>query len=68
MDRRCEHQRRGYAREAASAMLAWLHAVGVAHVVDIHERNEPSNGLAGALGLVATDEPAAHEGDARWRA
>ena len=63
------HQRCGYAREAAVAMLAWLRAVGVVDVIgDIHERNEPSIGLARALGLVATDEPAEHDGEVRWRA
>jgi RimJ/RimL family protein N-acetyltransferase len=65
----CEHQRRGYAREAAEAMLTWLRAVGVRHVVgDIHERNEPSNRLARAVGLAPTDDPTEHEGDVRWRA
>jgi len=50
-------------------MLAWLRALGVAHVVgDIHERNEPSTRLARALGLAATDEPTEHDGDVRWRA
>ncbi len=63
-----EHQRRGYAREAAEAMLAWLRAVGVAHVIgDIHERNAPSNELARAMGLAPTNEPAEHDGDVRWR-
>ena len=63
----CEHQRRGYAREAAGAMLAWLRAVGVAHVCgDIHERNEPSIHLARALELVATDDATEHDGDVRW--
>jgi len=64
----CEHQRRGYAREAVEAMLMWLRAAGVGQVVgDIHERNEPSQRLARAMGLAPTDEPAEHAGDVRWR-
>ena len=64
-----EHQGRGYAREAAEAMIAWLRAEGVRDLVgDIHARNEPSMRLARALGLAPTDEVAEHEGDVRWRA
>lgn len=65
----CEHQGRGYAREAAGTMLAWLRMQGVRHVYgNIHARNEPSMRLARALGLAATDEATERDGDVRWRA
>ncbi len=64
-----EYQGRGYAREAAAAMIAWLRAQGVRSLVgDIHERNTPSMRLAWALGLTPTSERAEHPGDVRWRA
>jgi RimJ/RimL family protein N-acetyltransferase len=63
-----EDQGRGYAREAAAAMIAWLREQGVRSFIgDIHERNEPSMRLARALGFVPTGEPVEHDGDVRWR-
>jgi len=60
-----EHQRRGYAREAAAAMAAWLrqHETGViaAHV---HPEHEASIAVARALGLTPTDVIVDHE--VRW--
>jgi RimJ/RimL family protein N-acetyltransferase len=48
---------RGYAREAAGAMLAWLQDVGVGRTVAyIHPGHEASMGVARALGLSPTAE------------
>jgi RimJ/RimL family protein N-acetyltransferase len=60
------HQRRGYGREAAMAMAAWLREQG-AHdlVADIHPRHAASIKVARALGLAPTDEVI--DGEIRWR-
>jgi RimJ/RimL family protein N-acetyltransferase len=60
------HQRRGYAREAALAMAAWLaQQGGPVLVADIHPRHDRSVGVARALGLTPTDEVI--DGEIRWR-
>lgn len=47
---------RGYAREAAAAVVAWLLAVDVGRLVAyIHPEHSASMGVARALGLVPTD-------------
>ncbi|HYZ61371.1 MAG TPA: GNAT family N-acetyltransferase, partial [Acetobacteraceae bacterium] len=49
-------QGRGYAREAAAAVVAWLLAVGVGRLVAyIHPEHAASMGVARALGLTPTD-------------
>lgn len=49
-------QGRGYAREAAGAVVAWLLAVGVGRLVAyIHPEHSASMRVARALGLVPTD-------------
>ncbi len=59
------HQRQGYAKEAASAMVRWLRQrevkVLIAHV---HLRHEASIGIARHLGLKATD--VVNEGENEW--
>jgi RimJ/RimL family protein N-acetyltransferase len=46
----------GYAREAATALAAWLPTVGVVRLVAyIHPEHAASMAVARALGLVATD-------------
>ncbi len=59
------HQGRGYGREAALAMAAWLREQGVdllrAH---IHPRHEASAAIARALGMAATHLTV--EGEVRW--
>lgn len=59
------HQGRGYATEAAGAMVRWLRSRG-ANVITahIHPRHEASIGVARHLGLAATDVIEA--GETRW--
>jgi RimJ/RimL family protein N-acetyltransferase len=62
------HQRRGYAREAAAAMAAWLREQGARSLVaEIHPEHEASMNVARHLGL----EPAGDildSGEIRWTA
>ena len=60
-------QGRGYAREAAMAMVDRLREDGVEHVTaHIHPDNVPSQRVAGALGLVPTTTVVDEE--VRWEA
>ena len=59
------HQGRGYAREAAAAMVAWLRGQGVTTIAAaIHPAHAASNAVARHLGL----EPGAprEDGEIRW--
>lgn len=59
------HQRRGYATEAAAAMVEWLRAKGIDTVTaHIHPAHTASMGVATHLGLTATD--VAEDGETRW--
>ena len=59
------YQRRGYATEAAGAMVAWLRSQGTATVIaHIHPGHEASMGVARHLGLTATD--VIEGGETRW--
>jgi RimJ/RimL family protein N-acetyltransferase len=50
-----QHQRRGYAQEAAGAMVSWLRHRGVDRLVaHIHPQHRASIGVARALGLTPT--------------
>jgi RimJ/RimL family protein N-acetyltransferase len=61
------HQGRGYAREAAQAMAAWLRDQGVVQLVaHVHPQHRASNAVARSVGLVATDTVV--DGEIRWRA
>jgi RimJ/RimL family protein N-acetyltransferase len=58
-------QGRGYAREAAAAMVDRLREDGVEHVTaHIHPDNVPSQRVASALGLVPTTTVV--DGEVRW--
>lgn len=58
-------QRRGYAREAAATMAAWLREQGAQLLVaDVHPKHEASIKVAGALGLTPTDQVI--DGEIRW--
>ena len=58
-------QGRGYAREAATAMVAWLRTQGVAAVVaHIHPNHRASAAVAAAAGLCPTDF--IEDGETRW--
>ena len=60
------HQRQGFAREAALAMVGWLRDNGVTTVVaHVHPLHEASKAVARALGLTATD--AVVDGEVRWQ-
>jgi RimJ/RimL family protein N-acetyltransferase len=60
------HQRRGYAREAAAAMVGWLRQQGAARLTaDIHPDHEASMRVARALGLSLSGEVVA-DGELRW--
>ncbi len=62
------HQGRGYAREAAAAMIAWLRAEGVDRfIADIDPAHEASHRVALALGLTRSSEPG-EAGSERWLA
>ena len=60
------YQRRGYAREAAGAMAAWLRERGAGSLVaEIHPEHEASMNVARHLGLTPGDEILA-SGETRW--
>ena len=60
-------QGRGYAREAAGAMVVRLREEDVARVTaHIHPDNAPSQGVARALGFVPTTTVV--DGEVRWEA
>jgi RimJ/RimL family protein N-acetyltransferase len=59
------HQGRGYAKEAAAAMVAWLGQQGVlGFVAHIHPDHAASSGVARHLGLRPTD--VIEDGEIRW--
>jgi RimJ/RimL family protein N-acetyltransferase len=59
------HQGRGYAREGATAMAAWLREQGAPVLIaDIHPRHEASMAVARAVGLDRTGETV--DGEIRW--
>ncbi len=60
------YQRRGFATEAAGAMVAWLEAQGVQTITaHIHPGHSASMGVARRLGLTATDVTV--DGETRWQ-
>lgn len=60
-----EHQGRGYAVEAATAMVGWLRSHGVAQVVaDVHPDHHASTAVARRLGMAPTGEIV--DGEVRW--
>jgi RimJ/RimL family protein N-acetyltransferase len=59
-------QGRGYAREAAAAMIAWLRDEGADRLfADIDPGHEASQRVARSLGLTRSGEPG-EEGSERW--
>ena len=61
-----DHQRRGFAVEAANAMVGWLNAHGVeCFVAHIHPGHLESQGVAAAIGLSPTGEMDG-EGEEIW--
>ena len=59
------HQGRGYAREAAAAMVAWLRAAGTREIVaHVHPDHAASAAVARAAGLGPTAERV--DGEVRW--
>lgn len=59
------YQGHGYGREAALAMARWLREQRVGRLVaHIHPANDPSAGIARALGLRPTEVVV--DGEARW--
>ncbi|MGZ4390348.1 MAG: GNAT family N-acetyltransferase [Gaiellaceae bacterium] len=59
------YQGRGYAREAAAAMVAWLRDGGIERVTaHIHPENAASAAVARAIGLAPTD--VVLDGEVRW--
>ncbi len=59
-------QGRGYASEAARALVAWLESIGVAAITAHIERDHAGSGrVAAAAGLTATGE--IEEGEVVWR-
>ena len=59
-------QGRGYATEAAQALKGWLGVRGVQTIrADIHPDNVASEGVAGHLGLIPTDEIV--DGERIWK-
>ncbi|GAA1158509.1 RimJ/RimL family protein N-acetyltransferase [Kitasatospora gansuensis] len=59
-------QGRGYATEAARALVGWLREQGVGSVIaHIHPDHRASAAVAAAAGLVPTDEW--HDGEVRWQ-
>ncbi|SFS81063.1 GNAT family N-acetyltransferase [Saccharopolyspora flava] len=62
-----DHQRHGYAREAATGVVAWLRARGIVELrAHIHPCHDASQAVARALGLRPTDVVA--DGEVLWRA
>jgi RimJ/RimL family protein N-acetyltransferase len=60
-------QGRGYAREAAQAMVAWLQEQHVRTIqAHVHPQNAASQRVAGAVGLAATGTIV--DGEVRWQA
>jgi RimJ/RimL family protein N-acetyltransferase len=60
-------QRRGYASEAASAIVAWLRERGVTRIdAHVHPEHVASAGVARRAGLSPTDEVV--DGEVVWRA
>ena len=60
------HQGRGYAREAAGSVVAWLRGQGVATIVaHVHPDHRASQGVARAVGLTATEVVV--DGEVRWQ-
>ncbi len=60
------HQRRGYAREAAAAMAAWLREQGARSLfAEIHPEHEASMSVARHLGLKPGEE-ILESGETRW--
>jgi len=59
------HQRQGYAKEAAAAMVRWLRRHGAdVFVAHVHPEHEASASVAGHVGLEPTD--AIRDGEVRW--
>nr|WP_189981719.1 GNAT family N-acetyltransferase [Streptomyces termitum] len=58
-------QGRGYASEAARALVGWLRDRGRTVVAHVHPDHHASAAVARAAGLVPTGE--VHDGEARWR-
>lgn len=59
------YQRRGYAKQAASEMVGWLRQHGVdVFTAYVHPEHEALIGIAGHLGLKATD--VIIDGETRW--
>ena len=60
------YQGRGFAREAAMVLMAWLRQRGVEIILaHIHPQNEASKGVARALGLIPTQTIV--DGEIRWQ-
>jgi RimJ/RimL family protein N-acetyltransferase len=60
-----QQQHRGYAREAAGAMVGWLRSCGVDRfVAHVHPEHRASIGVARALGLTPTATVV--DGEIRW--
>lgn len=60
------HQGHGYAREAATVVMAWLRQQGVDTVVaHVHPDHQASRGVAVAVGLTATTTVV--DGETRWQ-
>ncbi len=60
-----QHQQRGYAQEAAGAMVTWLRSCGVDRfVAHVHPEHRASIGVARALGLTPT--ATVIDGEIRW--
>ncbi|MFE6227077.1 MULTISPECIES: GNAT family N-acetyltransferase [unclassified Streptomyces] len=57
-------QGRGYASEAARALVGWLRDRGRTVVAHVHPEHAASAAVARAAGLVPTDE--VHDGEVRW--
>ncbi len=66
---RREHQRQGYAREAATGLCAFLqqHYPGTPIAASIHPDNIASQGVARSIGLVAHGPPVPASSIASWR-
>jgi RimJ/RimL family protein N-acetyltransferase len=59
-------QGRGYAKEAATGVVAWLRSQGIAKIrANIHPEHDASAGVARAIGLTATDDVV--DGETVWR-